>query len=306
MSALPYEPLRVVPPHDQQHRMGLLILARHHARRALDAALAAPRAAARFIGRLLRSTRLTPFVSPLRRFAIRLARPLLAAARRLGTSGTIAGVAGVLTSPACRQVIRTVGRGIGQAFGWLARKAYSALDQGLRLFGKAGNKAADLMFAGVVSLGGKVAAIAAPVVHRVARFSDPDAMHVRLLSGAARSYFLHRFVRAFISHPLLRLLVEGVLLPTALDSRAAQWLRSQLRLMGQRAASLHEQTEKITAATPPAAPAAAAAQPEGRPKSKPLVEVPLPPWEDVDDQPLPGNRAERRAQERLTRNRRTS
>jgi hypothetical protein len=309
MSAQTYEPLRVVPPtHDQQQKMGVLILARHHARRALDAALATPRAAARFMGRLFHSAGVSPILGRLRRFALRLSRPLLAAAQRLGPSGVVAGVTAVVTNPLCRQVLNRVGRGLARGFGWLARKAYSAVDRGLRLFGKAGNKTADLMFAGVVCLGGKIAGVAAPVVHRVARFSDPEAMHVRLLSGAARSYFLHRVVKAFFSHPLLRLLVEGVLLPTALDSRAAQWLRTQLRIVGQRAASLQEQAEAAPV-TLRATGAAAAASPSRPSAGKPLVDVPLPAWEAADEEeevPAPGNRAERRAQERLNRTRRTS
>ncbi len=59
MSAQPsYEPLGLPPPLEQHSRLAWLLTVRRLARRALDAALAAPRSAAQYVGRLYRSTRL--------------------------------------------------------------------------------------------------------------------------------------------------------------------------------------------------------------------------------------------------------
>lgn len=101
------------------------------------------------------------------------------------------------------------------------------------------------------------------MVHRIARFSDPETAHVRLLAGAAKSYFLHRIVKAVFPNSIVRLLVEGVLLPLALDSRAAMWLRQQVRTMRQRAASLRDQEQQMSAPT---------AQPDEK-QTKPVAQV---------------------------------
>ncbi|GAC1611641.1 MAG: hypothetical protein NVS3B26_26540 [Mycobacteriales bacterium] len=72
---------------------------------------------------------------------------------------------------------------------------YRGIDRGLRLFGKPGQKTADLLFAGVRSLGGKIASVPAPVVHRIARAvgpqhaADPRALgHRPILPAAPRGH----------------------------------------------------------------------------------------------------------------------
>ncbi len=292
MSAQTYEPLRMVPPLDQQHRIGVLLRLRSSARKAMDAALATPRKAAGYVSRLIMSSRLGAATSWLRRVASRLIQPLLSLSHRLAATGVVAGITSAVTSPTGQKVLKKAGLLFGRACGWLARTVYSGVDHGLRMFGRSGNKAADLLFAGVVSIGGKVAAVAAPVVHRVTRFSDPQAAHIRLLSGVARSVFVHRLLKAFIGNPLVRLLVEGVLLPVALDSRATAWLRAQVRVLRQRAALLHEQAETLTAEAT-LRPADMGTDPT------PVADAPMPPWQELDaDEPVATNRAERRAQQR--------
>jgi hypothetical protein len=93
--------------------------------------------------------------------------------RHLGRSGLLAAVTAVVNSPTGRAVVDSAARTLGKTLSWLARTSYSGLDRGLRCFGAAGTKVADKLFAGVVALDGKVATVAAPVVHRVARLSDP-------------------------------------------------------------------------------------------------------------------------------------
>jgi len=170
MSATTYEPLRAVPPLTDQHvRMGALLRLRSAVRRAADAALAATRKAAGYVSRLVDSLELGSSLSWARRMAGRLLRPLAAAGARVGRSGALAAVTAVVTSPSGQAVLTSAGRALRKAGGWLARKAYSLLDRGLRCFGAPGNRAADKLFAALVSVGGRVAEVAAPVVHRVAR-----------------------------------------------------------------------------------------------------------------------------------------
>ena len=146
----------------------------------------------------------------------------------LGRTGRLAAVTGLVTSPTGRAALNSAGRLLGKVIGWSARKAYSGIDRVLRCFGKVGNKAADKLFAGVVSLGGKLATVATPVVHRVARLSDPNTAQARALSGICRSYVIHKVLKGVIANAWLRLLVELVVLPAVLDSRIWAWMREAL------------------------------------------------------------------------------
>ena len=291
MSAQMCEPLQAVPPLTQNHvKMAWLLRLREAARRALDAALSAPRKAAGYLSRVAHKLHLDGAVSWLRRTAVRLAQPLKAVSSALGKTGLLAAATSLVTSPTGRAVLNSAGRMLGKAIGWLARKTYSGLDRGLRLFGKAGNKAADKLFAGVVSLGGKVASVAAPVVHRVARLSDPQTTQARVLSGVCQSFVVHKLLKAFIGNAWVRLLAEVVLVPTALDSRLWAWVRGVLREARTRTQTLREQAKMIVDLEQP---------PEG--------DQPPLPYEDgrasriSDEDLVPSNRAERRAAERQQR-----
>lgn len=290
MSAQTYESLQAVPPLTQNHvKMAWLLQVRRAARRALDVALAVPRKAAGYVGRLTHQLHLDRAASWLPRVALRLTQPLKAASSALGRSGLVAAAAGIVTSPTGRAVLNKAGRLLGKAFGWLARKVYSGTDRTLRCFGNVGNKAADKLFAGVVSLGGKVATVAAPVVHRVARLSDPQTTQARVLSGICQSYVVHKLLKAFIGSPWVRLLAEVVLVPTVLDSRLWAWVRGALREARTRAQGLREQAQVLVDL-------------ERQSDGEQLL---LP--DDVDsaylvttleDDPVPSNRAERRAAQR--------
>ena len=100
MSAQMYEPLQAVPPLTENSiQMAWLLQARQVARTALDAALAVPRKAAGYVGRLIHKLHLDSAASWLRRAIARLAQPLKAASSALSTSGLLAAAAGVVTSP---------------------------------------------------------------------------------------------------------------------------------------------------------------------------------------------------------------
>lgn len=283
MSAQPYEPLRLVPPATQNHiQMAWLLRAREAARRAFDAALAVPRKAAGFIGRVLHKLHLHKAASALRRLASKLVRPVAATASRLGTSGLVAAATSVVTSPTGRAVLTGVGRVLGRIGGWAARKAYSGLDRALRFFGKAGNTAADNLFAAVVSVGGKIGSVAAPVVHRVARLTDPASTPVRLLSGLCQSYVVHKLLRGFITNPWLRVLTEVVLIPAVLDSRLWDSIRRTCRQAQVRAQQLREQAQVLVDLE----------EQQPADHQEPLFD---------DDVLVPSNRAERRAAQRQNR-----
>ncbi len=299
MSAQPtYEPLRLTPPLEQRSRMAWLLTVRRLARRALDAALAAPRSAAQYVGRLYRSTRLVGVGSWLRGLTGRIIQPVLTTTSRLGKTGVIAGLLTLATSPIARRLLHKAGGSCLRPLSWLARTASTGIDRGLRLFGKAGNRAADALFALVVTVGGRVAAVASPVVHRIARFADPQTPHIRVLAGISRSYFLHRALQALISNGLVRLLVEGMLIPTFMDSRIACWVHRQVQILRTRAACLQEQA--VTVPDLPAEARNGRTRPSGGESSRdpsvlsPDRALPL----IKDDEPRPSNRAERRAQER--------
>ena len=303
MSAQTYEHLRAVPPRDEQKiRWAWLLQVRSAARRALSAALSVPRKAASFLGRLVQTGHLGRAVSRLRSTAARMARPALRLVGWLGRTGLVASVASVVTSPTGQAVVRTVGGWLGRGLGWLARKTYSLLDKGLRLFGHPGNKTADALFGLVVSVGGKLASIAAPVVHRVARLSDPQSTHVRLLSGLARGFALHRAMKAVITNPYLRMVVEGVVLPFLADSRVGVWVRSQIRTLRERAGHLREQSLslRVVDGLGPQMAAEAPTSPASAPKAA-GDHVPMPSWIGDLDNAQPSNRAERRAQQRQSK-----
>lgn len=292
MSAQMYEPLRAVPPLTDNHvKMDWLLRVRRGARAALDAALAVPRNAAVYVSRLIQKLHLDSAASWLRRATARLAQPLRAASSMLGWTGWLASVTGLATSSTGRAAMKSGGRLLGKVIGWTARKTYSGVDRVLRCFGKVGNKVADKLFAGVVSLGGKIATVATPVVHRVARLSEPNTAQARALSGICRSYVIHKLLKGFIGNAWLRLLIELVVLPACLDSRLLAWVRGALAKARARTRRPQEQGQ---------VPADLEGQPE---EGDQLVLIPDV-MEDVHavttmpQEPVPSNRAERRAAQR--------
>jgi hypothetical protein len=241
-----YAQVTQIRPLTEQHvRMAWVLKARDAAHRALNAALAAPRKAAGYLSRAVHALHLDTAVSWLHRAVSRLTRPVAQVASRLGTSGVLAAATGVVTSPTGRALLNTAGRAVGKLLGWVARKTYSGVDRVLRCFGRVGNTAADKLFAGIVSLGGKVATVATPVVHRVARLSDPTTTQARVLSGICQSYVVHKLLRAFIGNAWVRLGIELVLVPAVLDSRLWAWARSTARQARTRAQRLHEQAQVL-------------------------------------------------------------
>ncbi len=291
MSVPMYEPLHAVPPITEQHvRMAWVLQARQAARRALDAVLAAPRRAAGYLSQLVHKLHLDAALSWLHRTASYITRPLVAGAQHLGRSGLLAAMMAVVTSPTGRAVVDSTARTLGAGAGWLARTTYSGVDRGLRCFGAAGNKVADKLFAGVVALGGKVATIATPVVHRVARLSDPATPQARLLSALCRSYVLHKLLKGLLGNTWMRLVVEAVLIPAVVSSRLAVSIRTVLQEARIRAQRLQEQAVVVEGLLEDDRVPAG-----GMPTSVQVEQLILP--EDIEEV-VPTNRAERRVAQR--------
>ncbi len=294
MSTTPtYEPLYAVPSApDQRAHVALCLRMRDIARAAYDAAVSAPRKAAGYIKRLVQSASMHRVGQWLRRVLTPIVRPLAAVAARLSRTWVGTAVA-VVSSPTGRAVIDAAGGLLGKGLRWIATKSYGLIDSGLRCFGKPGNKVADKLFSAMVSLGWRIASIAAPVVHRVARLSDPGTPHVRVIGALSRSYVLHRLCKGLFGNSVMQVAMEAALIPSVLDSRLAVWLRTVLRQIRTRAEALKAQ-DAVVAQPPTVTPAV-----EDHTVEQELVEELR--EEQLVETPVPMNRAERRAAERQQR-----
>ncbi len=262
------------------------------ARAAYDAAVSAPHRAAGYVKRLVQSASMSRAGQWLRRVLTPIVRPLPAVAARSSRTWIGAAVA-VVSSPTGRAVIDAAAGLLGKGLRWLASSSYDLVDRGLRLFGKPGNKVADNLFSGSVSLGGRLAGIAAPVVHRVARLSDPATPHVRVIGALSRSYVLHRLCKSLFGNSVLQVAMEAALIPAVLDSRLAAWLRTVLRQIRTRAEALRAQ-EAVVAELPTIAEVV-----DDHVAEQLLNEASM--QDEVLETPVPMNRAERRAAERQQR-----
>ncbi len=274
---------------------------------ARDAASAATGRAAAFLARLVARLHLQTPLGWLRQTASRVLSTAELVARRLGTSGAVAAAAAVVTSPTGRSALRPFVAATASATRRGTRTAARSLDRTLRLCGGPGHHAADYLRSQTAHLQARLGELLASLTTRTAWLRDVDAPHARLVAGLARSYLLHLMLRATTRNAVMRLLVEGVLVPLVVNSRLGQWLRSvgtppPADGSPQRPAGPAASDQ---APAGPAAPQAGPAAPE--PTSRPggptaadpeVSELPTLPAEDneLPAAPEPLNRAQRRAQ----------
>ncbi len=189
----------------------------------------------------------------------------------------------------------------------MLRAAARTADRGLRLFGAPGRRVADALGGQVAHLLVRLTDVLAPLARRWAWLVRPAAPHVRLVAGLARSYLLHLLLRTTIRSTIVRLLVEGVLMPLLVNSRLGQSLRSVV-------APPHPSPGTAGRKTGPEVEADLAATEAGpRPADLRAGDTETPDVASAPDEdeeppaaPEPLNRAERRAQQRQqARNRRT-
>ncbi len=308
-SSYAHEPLRAVPPLDgQRRRFALLLQLKDALHTARNAAAVASGQAAAFLARLVTRLHLQTPLSWVRSTTAHVISTGGLVARRLGMPGAAAAAAAVavVTSPTARRALRPLVAGTActaQSVLWAAARA---ADRGLRLFGAPGSRVADALGRQVAHLQVRLDQLLAPLAQRRAELVHPAAAHVRLVAGLARSYLLHLTLRATIRSAVVRLLVEGVVLPLLVNSRLGQSLRSVV-------APPHASGRTAHRPAGPEAPEAAATGPElppADPTGAPTetTEVAVAPDEDEEPPaaPEPLNRAERRAQHRQqARNRRT-
>ncbi len=226
-SSSAYEPLRAVPPLDgQRRRFALLLQLKDAVHTARNAAAVASGQAAAFLARLVTRLHLQTPLGWVRSTTAHVISTGGLVARRLGTSGAAAAAVAVLTSPTAQRALRPLVTATASTGQSVLRGAARTADRGLRLFGAPGHRAADALGTRLVALQVRLDQLLAPLARRRAELLHPAAAHVRLVAGLARSYLLHVTLRATIRSTVLRLLVEGVLLPLLINSRLIQSPRS--------------------------------------------------------------------------------
>ncbi len=222
-----YEPLRAVPPLDGQRlRFALLLQLKDGLHAARDAAAVAGGQAAGFLARLVTRLHLQTPLGWVRSTTARVISTAGLVARRLGMSGAAAAAVAILTSPTAQRALRPLVTATASTAQSMLRTAAGTADRGLRLFGAPGHRAADALSRQVAHLQVRLDQLLAPLARRWAWLVHPAAAHVRLVAGLARSYLLHLLLRTTVRSTVLRLLVEGVVLPLLVNSRLGQSLRS--------------------------------------------------------------------------------
>ncbi len=309
------EPLRAVPPLDgQRRRFALLLQLKDAVHTARDAATVATGQAAAFLARLVTRLHLQTPLGWVRQTASRVLSTARLVARTLGTSGAAAAAVALVTSPTGRSALRPFVTATASAIRRGTRTAARSVDRALRLFGAPGHQAADYLSSQTAHLQLRLGELA-PLTGRGAWLLDVDAPHARLVAGLARSYLLHLALRAAIRNAVVRLVVEGVLVPLVVNSRLGQWLRS-VTTAPPADGSAQRPAGPAAPDQPPAGPAAPEAgpaatgltsRPGGPRAADPEVsELPTVPTDEELPAPEPLNRAERRAQHRQqARTRRT-
>ncbi len=295
-----YEPLCAVPPVvDQQLRFALLLELKHALNAARDAVASVTGRAAGVLRRLATRLHLPVPVAWLRGAASQLRSSVPAVSRVLGRSGRVAVAVAVLSSPAARRTLQPVLITVGAA----ARRAANAFgrlpDRTLRLFGQPGQQAAEQLSGRARALRSRLADFATPTRVQLARLLDPDAPHLQLAAGLARSYLLHLALRSAFRSAVVRLLVESIVIPLLLDTGLGRRLHTvlvQLQVPSAAAAQGSAQPDLPTAGEN-SAPAGMRPSASAAKNDRAHVE-PAGAEEAASSTSQPLNRAQRRAQQR--------
>ena len=314
------------PQKEQRRRLALLLQVRRVVRRAAEAARHVPRAAAAFIARMTQGRLLAAparLLSVFRARAMTLAAPLIERASRHPWAAAL-GL--LLTSTHGRtfgtRLLRVALKGLRQ----VQSTAIRLTTAGLLRLGVPGRMVVETVQAWTQRIGAVLRqrlaplAFVATVVWKTSKALR--AALVRLL----RSYLTHKALSRLVRSRVRLAFLEAVLLPAVANSRLVAWINTILRRTQNwehdvpRDARTHPAT--ASPAAPPAPPAApkAPAGVDDNPALVPQRPTPTAPSildedEDVDVHehehavvdgdgdgaitPLPGNRAERRAMERL-------
>lgn len=271
--------LRLVDPEQQRRRFAWLLFLKRQAARAWDAFVSAPRRAAMYLGRL---------VPALPAGSTQLLTRLGAAGRsvlgQLGPQGLVAGAVAAASNPRIRRLVSRAVSAIGRVAGSAARSAFGLVRRGLGLFGASGQRTAARLDATASRAGGFARNLNLRVNAVLARLAAQHAGTLAAIGQVARVLVLHRLLRGAVARPLVRVLLEAVLLPGSLARTAWRHLTSLFR--------------RMTTGPDPTPPSAS---PAGYPASWAAHEETLEAeagGATVNADLTPGNRAERRAQQR--------
>lgn len=286
MSTATVHPLHLVEPLPDQQRFAWLVYLRRQAARAFDTAVSAPRRAAAFLARAVSSLR----SSALHHLPARLRLAVRALSTRLGAPGVIAGVVTGLADRHVRGIAGTALRVVGRGLAAAGRLGLGLVRRGLGLFGRRGQQAAQSLDRAAAMATKAVLARAQAARALVGGVVSRNSDAVDAVGQLARMLLVHRLLRGGNTHRLARLGLDVALAPNGLVRKAWNRLSGLLRRLtgkpdpapvppggagrypGSWAA--HERALQQEAEGP------------GRPDHDPAA-------------PVPSNRAERRAQERL-------
>jgi hypothetical protein len=223
MSTAMAEPLRAVPPLTEvRARFAHMLAVRETLRRAADKSAKLPRQAATYVWRLLQA-------SHLQHLAGRVPNLFNTATTWLGRAEVASVLIGIGTTRRGQNALATVATAVGRSTAAAACAACQALEQGMRLFGHPGVRAAD-RFAVVTSrIGRRVQELTTVASNRAASAMKPESIHIRVAAALSQSYLLHRALQRLIPGRLLRVTVETLLVPEVVNRRAAWHLYSMLR-----------------------------------------------------------------------------
>ena len=306
MSTAEQDNILWLPPQVQQRRrVALLLQARRAVRRAAQATRHVPQAAAGFIAQMTQARLLAVparLLLVFRARAIGLAAPLIERARRHPWAAAL-GL--LLTSTQGRTLGTRLLRGALKGLRQVWSTAIRLTTAGLLRLGVPGRIVVETVQAWTQRIGAVLRqrlaplAFVATVVWKTAKALR--AALVRLL----RSYLTHKALSRLVRSRVRLAFLEAVVLPAVANSRLVAWIKTILRR--KKNAEQGPPSEGRTAPeTPPAAPTTAETDGSLQKAQRRTSATSLVVQDDDEDSepdcaevPWPGNRAERRAMERL-------
>jgi hypothetical protein len=240
MTTAAYQPLRALPPLDQKQRFAWLLGGLAAARRTLDRALSAPRAAIAYVLRAGAHavTRLMP--RPVARVFGWLAGQAVSVVPILRSVGPVTASLVVLTAPPIQRMAIRGLRWLGRLTGSLLKGVWTALDASLRFLGDSGATLADKLSGTVTVLAARVSSVASnPQVRIVA---EAAASGLQLVRPLAMGLAVHRLIRVLVPQWWLQWLLEAAIAPLLVDGRLAPLVHARF------------EPGLVRLATPPAVP----------------------------------------------------
>lgn len=200
--------LYAVPPPTQQERLGLLLRLRRAARRALDAALALPRAGTGWVLRHTRTLLSVPADNPT---LARVGAHLRGLGALIRAAGPWTVTAAVLSVPAVWRAAARAARWVGSKIAAGASAIWRWTRTTLARFGPTGVRIAGTLGEAGSAVGRLVVRVGThPISQALVR---TVASVARLVRPVSQSLVVHRLAASFVGTPWLRVLLEVAALP---------------------------------------------------------------------------------------------